>query len=117
MNYKIYVINFLASNVNFAAFHRYLSDSIDVLAYWNYIPAVYCVKTHLDATALRDRLRPFLPDLMMVAQIDPKNLDGYMPTQEMWSWFYEQPPERKPSLPPQALFGVLGPPSKNPWDT
>lgn len=59
-DYKIYVVNFLAANVNLPAFHQYLNDSVEILAYWNYIPAVYCVKSRLDATTLRDKLRPFL---------------------------------------------------------
>lgn len=114
MNYKIYIINFLAARVNFAALHQYLADSIDILAYWNYIPAVYCVKSQLDATTLRDKLRPFLPDMLVVAEINISNMNGYMPSEEVWNWFFEAPPEKKPTLPTNFLQSLITPPLSPP---
>ncbi|HEY8335305.1 MAG TPA: hypothetical protein VIQ05_16045 [Tardiphaga sp.] len=114
MNCKIYIVNFLASKVSIGALHQYLADSVDILGYWNYIPAVYCVKSRLDATALRDKLRPFLPDLMMVAEIDPQNMNGFMPTSEIWSWFFEDAPEKKPTIPANLLQALMGSPGDPP---
>jgi hypothetical protein len=101
--YKTYIITFMAPNVNLAAFHQYLNDSVEILAYWNYIPLVYCVKSRLDATSLRDRLRPFLPESMFVAEIDRTNMNGYMANTAVWDWFWADAPERKPSLPANLL--------------
>lgn len=107
-DFKLYIINFLAAKVNLAAFHQYLNDSVDVLGFWNYIPAVYCVKSRLEATALRDKLRPFLPDMMMVVEIDPFNMNGYMPSAEVWDWFFEPASEKRSPLSANLLeaFGA-----------
>ena len=69
-DFKIYIVTFFAGNVNLPALHQYLNDSVEILGYWSHIPLAYCVKTKLDATGLRDRLRPFLPDPMLVAETD-----------------------------------------------
>jgi hypothetical protein len=108
-DHKIYIVNFIATNVNFGAFHQYINDSVEILAYWNYIPGVYCLKSRLDAMTLRDKLRPFLPDSMMVVEINTANMNGYMSTAEVWEWFSAPAPERKPSL-PANLLAALGPP-------
>lgn len=114
-DYKIYVINFvMGPNINLPAFHQYLNDSVEILAYWNYIPAVYCVKSRLGATLLRDKLRPFLPNSLMIAEINPMNMDGYMNNQEIWQWFFLPAPERKPT-PPLGLAGLLFPPPPSNW--
>jgi hypothetical protein len=44
---KIYSINFWAEGTNVAALQQYLYDSADIIAYWNYVPLVYCVKSKL----------------------------------------------------------------------
>jgi hypothetical protein len=108
-DYKIYIITFYAQNVNLPALHMYLNDSVDILGYWNHIPLVYCVKSRLPATMVRDRLRPFLPDPMMVAEINPANMNGYMFSADLWNWFFQPPPEKKPTLPSGLLRGLSGP--------
>ena len=47
-----YIINFYAENVNLWQLTRYLHDSRDIVAYWNYIPLVYCIKSYLSAAEL-----------------------------------------------------------------
>jgi hypothetical protein len=105
---KIYTVNFFAQRVNLPALHMYLNDSVDILGYWNYIPLVYCLKSRLNATELCIRLRPFLPDPMIVAEINPTNLNGFMFDPNFWHWFYEPAPDKKPSLPPNYLAGLIG---------
>jgi hypothetical protein len=100
-----YIINFYAADVDLWALTRYLHDSRDIIAYWNYIPLVYCVKSYLSASELVDRLQPNLLRSFMIAEINPENLNGILP-QEAWSWFYMEHHEKR-ALPP-SLAGTLG---------
>jgi hypothetical protein len=87
---KTYCINFsLSADLNLAAFVQYLFDSADVLAFWNYIPLVYCVKSRLNATQLTQKLQAFFPPSsnFMVVEIKPYNMNGRL-MQEAWNWFY-----------------------------
>jgi hypothetical protein len=59
---KVYIITFGALDVNLAALNQYLFDSLDIIAFWNYVPLVYCVKSRLTANALTLKLRPFFPN-------------------------------------------------------
>jgi len=68
---KTYIITFCVQNVNLNALHQYLFDSADVIAFWNYIPLVYCIKSRLGAVALARKLKPFFEkDSYMVAQVN-----------------------------------------------
>jgi hypothetical protein len=74
--------------VNVDALTQYLYDSSDIIAFWNYIPLAYCVKSRLTAAELRSKLRPFFgSNGFMVAEINPQNIDGFLP-QAAWEWFY-----------------------------
>ncbi len=85
---KIYSINFWAEGVNFGAIQQYLYDSSDIIAYWNYIPLLYCVKSNLSSTELAEKLSHFIPsNNFLVAQIDRSNMNGVLP-QSAWDWFY-----------------------------
>jgi hypothetical protein len=89
---KTYIINFVATDaadvkVNLWQLTRYLHDSRDIIAYWNYIPLVYCIKSYLSADELTVKLRPFFPNSYMIAEIDPGNINGILP-KEAWTWFY-----------------------------
>jgi hypothetical protein len=84
---KAYIINFVAPSVNLGAVNQYLFDSVDIAAYWNYLPLVYCVKTRLSATELTQKLKPFFPSLFMVAEVNIFNMDGQLPP-DAWDWFY-----------------------------
>jgi len=95
---KTYIINFIAADVNLWALTRYLHDSRDIIAYWNYIPLVYCVKSYLSANELTNRLRPYFPNSFMIAEINPNNLNGILP-REAWPWFYMEHHQKHP-LPP-----------------
>jgi hypothetical protein len=110
---KVYSINFFGQNVNLAALHQYLSDSADILGFWNYIPLVYCVKARLSATDLSAKLVPFFPLGFIVAEIDVKNLNGRLIATDAWNWFYEPAREKLspfalPPQPPPYHQGLLG---------
>jgi hypothetical protein len=84
---KTYIINYYAEGVNHWALLRYLHDSRDIVAYWNYIPLVFCIKSYLLAEELALKLRPYFPQPFMIAEINPFNMNGILP-QEAWTWFY-----------------------------
>jgi hypothetical protein len=99
MNGKLttYIINFYAENVNLGALTRYLHDSRDIVAYWNYIPLVYCVKSYLSAYELAIKLQPYFPQSFMIGEINPGNLNGILP-EEAWSWFYMDHHEKRQEI-------------------
>ena len=103
---KTYIINFVAADVNLWSLVRYLHDSRDIIAYWNYIPLVYCVKTYLSASELTQKLRPYFPNSFMIAEINAQNLDGILPA-EAWSWFYRDHHEKRGEIPRLAGLGGL----------
>src|SRR5450631_3607022 len=105
---KVYCLNFFAQGVNLAALNQYLFDSADIIAYWNYIPLVYCVKSRLDATELTLKLRPFFPGFYMVAEIFPWNTNGLLP-REAWQWFYLNHHEKNRPPITNALQALLPP--------
>jgi hypothetical protein len=101
---KIYMVCFTVdANTNLPVLHQYLTDSIDVLGYWNYVPLIYCVKTRLTATALSLKLAPFFSSGYVVAEINPQNLNGRLVPKAAWEWFYESPAEKT-----AGLFGMAG---------
>jgi hypothetical protein len=112
-NVKVYCITFGVLDVNLGALQQYLYDSTDIIAFWNYIPLVYCIKTRLLASDLILKLRPFFPHgTFMVAEVNPNNLNGILP-QEAWHWFYLNHHEKThpPALSYAAsLFPFLPPP-------
>jgi hypothetical protein len=113
----VYCINFIVKDVNLGALQQYLHDSADIVAYWNYIPLVYCVKSRLDASELTLKLKPFFPNHFMVAEMRPENLNGWLPNQA-WDWFYLNHHEK--NRPPAVagfggLAGVFGSLSDEPF--
>jgi hypothetical protein len=103
-----YIINFFAEGVDFWTLNRHLHDSRDIIAYWNYIPLVYCVKSYLSATELAAKLQPYFPrGGFMIAEINANNMNGILPP-EAWSWFYIEHHEKRE--PPLSLGGMLGTP-------
>jgi hypothetical protein len=105
-----YIINFFAEGVNIWGLTRYLHDSRDIIAYWNYIPLVYCVKTYLTSLELTERLRPYLPGQFMIAEINEFNINGILP-REAWSWFYADHHEKRAELPRSLADLMRG----SPW--
>jgi hypothetical protein len=104
---KTYIINFYAGHVNLWQLTRYLHDSRDIVAYWNYIPLVYCIKSYLSAGELASKLRPFFPrGAFMIAEINPGNINGILP-EEAWTWFYMDHHEKQEL--PTSLAGLLSP--------
>jgi hypothetical protein len=109
---KTYIVNFIAKDVNLWALTRYLHDSRDIIAYWNYIPLVFCVKSYLSAQELAGRLHAYFPQQwFMIAEINEYNIDGKLP-KDAWSWFYMDHHEKHEL--PTALNG-LGGPGWVPW--
>jgi hypothetical protein len=104
---KTYIINFYAADVNLWQLTRYLHDSRDIVAYWNYIPLVYCIKSYLSAEELTTKLRPFFTSSFMIAEINSANINGILP-KEAWTWFYIDHHEKQPEL-PSSLADLLSP--------
>jgi hypothetical protein len=103
---RTYIINFIVQGVDLGALTRYLHENREIIAYWNYLPLVYCVKSYLSANELADRLRPYLPHLFIIAEINPQNVNGILP-QDAWSWFYMDH-HHKQELPQGLLSGLGG---------
>ncbi len=121
---KIYILTFFGRDVNIATLNQYLFDSADIIAFWNYIPLVYCVKSRATATDLAYKLTPFFPNgNFLVAEITPNNINGILPN-PAWDWFYlnhhekHRPPALTSGLAPHSalstsssLLALLAPPS------
>lgn len=98
---KTYCITFGVIGVNLNALAQYLFDSVDILAFWNYVPLFYCVKSRLSATELTFKMQSFFPNGgFMIAELNPLNMNGVLP-EEAWRWFYLEHHEktRAPALP------------------
>ena len=94
MDVKTYILTFLVNNARMPDFENFIRYNRELLGYWNHIPLVYCVKTRLTASQLRDHLDPFFPQGgYMVAEINPANIDGRLPP-DAWKWFYANPEPR-----------------------
>jgi hypothetical protein len=104
-----YIINFFAANVDIWALTQYLHENKEIIAYWNYIPLVFCVKTNLTSTELTVRLQPYFPQPFMIAEINGDNINGRLP-QEAWDWFYmdHHVKHELPSL-GAGLLGLISP--------
>jgi hypothetical protein len=99
---KTYILVFKQKGVNLAALVQYLHDSVDIAGYWNYIPLVFCVKSHLSADSLQVKLDPFFPSkTYFIGEINYPNVDGMLP-ESAWEWFKLDHHEkvRPPTLPP-----------------
>jgi hypothetical protein len=105
---RVYILNFWVQGVNLGALNQYLHDSVDVIAYWNYIPLVYCIKSRLAATELTYKLMPFFPHGFMVAEVNTWNMNGTIP-REAWDWFYLDHHEKGRPPAPVSGLGALTP--------
>lgn len=110
---KTYCINFGVLGVNVPAFTQYLYDSADIIAFWNYIPLVYCIKSRLLASELAPKVRHFFPNGgYMIAEINSNNADGWLPA-DAWDWFYLEHHHKGHRPPPLAGFAPPAlPPTK-----
>jgi hypothetical protein len=62
-----------------------------ILAYWNYLPGIYFVKSHYNAQELTHALVPVFGDLNhIVVEVNSEDMDGRLPP-TAWRWFYEKP--------------------------
>ena len=68
--------------------HQYIMDSKDFVAYWNYIPLVYMVKSYKSPQELRDKFKNILGNhQFLIAEISAAHVDGFLP-KAAWEWFY-----------------------------
>jgi hypothetical protein len=109
---KIYVVTFSVTDVNLPALNQYLFDSADIIAFWNYVPLVYCVKSRLTAAELAIKLSPFFPNgNFFVAEVNRFNMNGVLP-KPAWDWFYLHHHEKHRAPAPvklgNALTGAFG---------
>ena len=102
-----YIINFFAAGVDLWALTQYLHENKEIIAYWNYIPLVFCVKTNLTSTDLTARLQPYFTQPFMIAEINEHNINGRLP-QEAWQWFYMDHHEKHELPTPIAGLGTPG---------
>ena len=103
---KIYIITFGVAEVNLAALNQYLFDSSDIIAFWNYVPLVYCIKSRAMATELAYKLTPFFPNgNFFIAEINPNNTNGILP-KPAWDWFYLDHHDKH--RPPALTTGLSG---------
>lgn len=90
MEPKIYLIayNTLDEMETVESIRQYVVDSKDFVAYWNYIPLVYIVKSYKSLQELRDKFRNMLgKNQFMIAEISAAHIDGFLP-KSAWDWFY-----------------------------
>lgn len=112
---KIYLITFNSVTYQNSKIQQFITTNSNIVAYWNYIPYVYCVKSKLGSIALRDLLDPIFPQGgFIVAELNTGNLDGRLQP-DAWPWFYDNQSELAPiatnpfEVPTRSLFGTLSP--------
>lgn len=94
---RCYVLYGLYEGMNVAALHQWMLDSVDILSYWNHLPLLYALKTKLDVTDLTNKLLPFFDSrFFVVLEVDPENVNGWMP-KPAWDWFKIPAPPYKAS--------------------
>jgi len=92
---KCYIINFYEEKTTIANIDKQiakflLSTPTPILAYWNYLPLVYCVKSYASSRDLTFRLVDAMPGaFFVIAEINVANIDGQLPP-AAWDWFYKE---------------------------
>jgi hypothetical protein len=82
---------------------RFMKEIPFVSEWWNHIPNVYCVKTHLTVLKLTNLLDELIPGSYMVAELKPETPDGRLPA-KAWSWFHDKAlDDETPNLPRSAI--------------
>ncbi|QND58218.1 hypothetical protein [Mesorhizobium huakuii] len=91
---KVYIVNFDATEITqpqlyfrLGSMNQFCVGDPDVIAYWNYIPLLYMLKSRQSAATLARKLVPILGDRFLIAAIDPFNIDGQM-LPAAWDWLY-----------------------------
>ncbi len=104
---RCYALYGLYEGMNLPALHQWMVDSVDVLSYWNHLPLLYILKTKLNVADLTNKLLPFFDKrLFVVLEVDPENVNGWMPTQA-WDWFRVPAPPYK-ATPTSFVNKLLG---------
>ena len=89
MSHKTYMIAITIQNTNLHSLELELKTSPLFLAYWNYIPLIYCIKSNFSAQDITITLNQFCPGGgYIIAEVNPININGLLPKQA-WDWFYE----------------------------
>ena len=82
------VCNYSGDTDLVSSLHQYIMNSKDLIAYWNYIPLVYIVKSYNSLPELRDKFKSILgKHQFLIAEISGAHLDGFLP-KAAWDWFY-----------------------------
>ena len=90
-------------------FEYFLKTDPHVLAYWNYLPGIYFVKSRASAQQLTLAVERLFAGLnYIVIQVNHFDMNGKL-QKDAWQWFYEQP---------NAMARALNqPPPRNPFGT
>lgn len=98
MTHKTYIVNLTINNTNLYNFEQDLKSNPYVLAYWNYIPLVYCLKSTLDSAHLAQLFGKHFPGGgFLIAEINSFNVNGLLP-KDAWDWFVAPSPVFKTLL-------------------
>lgn len=110
-NIKAYMLYGVYHGMNQRALEQYITDSVDILAFWNHVPLMYIVKSRLGAAILTQKFYPFFEGrLFIVAEINTENVAGWLPP-AAWEWFRTPAPPTKNPRPAQGgLLGLFAPP-------
>lgn len=85
---RMYLLVFDVSRVpvNMEALHTYIRDSRDITSYWNYIPLVYIIRTHLDLHAMSAKLNAMFGGAwFLLTEINGQSTNGILPL-PAWDW-------------------------------
>ena len=104
MDIRTYILTFNVAGARMPDLQYFIQHDPAILAYWNHIPLVYCVKTTLGSAQLRDKVDPFFPQGgFFIGELKSDNLDGRL-SEDAWKWFYAPPP-----LSGLAAYGMAQP--------
>ena len=108
---KIYIVTFNSTVYLNSTVQEFIQTDQNILAYWNYLPFIYCIKSMLSAKELGNVLQQIFPQGgFLVAELNAENIDGRMQI-DAWPWFYENQTRQPMSVASQGNLGraLLGP--------
>ena len=95
--YKTYVLT-ITPRADIDEVERLVQTDPRIVAYWNYLPFVFCLKTEISAKELADLFADPAVHSLFVVEIDPRNMHGRLP-RGAWEWF-TAPVEAEEALAP-----------------
>jgi hypothetical protein len=85
--YKTYVLS-VTPRANIEQVGHIVQTDRRIVAYWNYLQLVFCVKTQMSAKELAELFEDAAVHAFLVAEIDPTNVNGRL-QRAAWEWFKE----------------------------